>query len=63
MTIERNREEILRIAARHSARNVACLVRSHEEFEELLQRKVDVLTDASIYPAIRQRITAEARAL
>ena len=34
---------------------------SEQELEELLQRKVDVLTDASIHPAIRQRITAEAR--
>jgi predicted nucleotidyltransferase len=50
MTIERNREEILRIAA-------------EQELEELLQRKVDALTDASIHPAIRQRITAEARGL
>jgi predicted nucleotidyltransferase len=31
--------------------------------EELLQRKVDVLTDASIHPALRQRVTAEARVL
>jgi hypothetical protein len=30
MTIERNREEILGIAARHGARNVACLVQSRE---------------------------------
>ena len=92
MTIERNREEILRIAARHGARNVRVfgsvargedrfdsdvdllvemqddrslldLVGLEQELEELLQRKVDVLTDASIHPAIRQRITAEARAL
>ena len=93
MTIERNREEILRIAARHGGQNVRVfgsvargedrvdsdvdllvemqddrslldLVGLEQELEEiLLQRKVDVLTDASIHPAIRQRITAEARAL
>jgi predicted nucleotidyltransferase len=34
-----------------------------QDLEELLHRKVDVLTDASFHPAIRQRITAEARAL
>ena len=39
------------------------LVGLGQELEELFQRKVDVLTDASIHPAIRQRITAEARAL
>ena len=92
MTIEKNREEILRIAARYGARNVRVfgsvaqgedgfnsdvdllvemeddrslldLVGLEQELEELLQRKVDVLTDASIHSAMRQRITAEARAL
>lgn len=80
MTIERNREEILRIAARHGARNVRVfgsvargddrfdsdvdllvemqddrslldLVGLEQDLEELLQRKVGVLTDASIHPA------------
>jgi len=92
MTIDRSREEILRIAARHGARNVRVfgsvargqdrsdsdvdllvemendrslldLVGLEQDLEELLQRKVDVLTVDSIHPAIRQRITAEARAL
>jgi len=92
MTIDRNREEILRIAASHGARNVRVfgsvargddrsdsdvdllvemederslldLVGLEQDLEELLQRKVDVLTDQSIHPAIRPRITAEARAL
>ena len=91
-TIKRNREEILRIIARHGARNVRVfgsiargedrtdsdvdllvemqddrslldLVALEQDLEELLQRKVDVLTDESIHPAIRQPITAEARAL
>ena len=44
-------------------RSLLDLVGLEQELEELLQRKVDVLTDASIHPAIRQRITAEARAL
>jgi len=76
-----NREEILRIAARHGARNVrlfGSVARGEDwsdtdvdllfdmegtrslsissdlerELEELLQRKVDVLTDESIPPAI-----------
>jgi uncharacterized protein len=92
MTIDRNREEILRIAARHGARNVRVfgsiargedradsdvdllvemederslldLVGLEQDLEELLQRKVDVLTDESIHPAIRARITADARTL
>jgi predicted nucleotidyltransferase len=92
MTIDRNREEILRIAANHGARNVRVfgsvargedrsdsdldllvemederslldLVGLEQDLEELLERKVDVLTDESIHPALRQRITAEARAL
>ena len=44
-------------------RSLLDLVGLEQELEELLHRKVDVLTDASIHPAIRQRITAEARAL
>jgi predicted nucleotidyltransferase len=92
MTIDRDREEILRIAAQHGARNVRVfgsvargedrsdsdvdllvdmederslldLVGLEQDLEELLQRKVDVLTDESIHPALRQQITAEARAL
>lgn len=92
MMIERNREEILRIAARHGATNVRVfgsvargddradsdvdllvkmaddrslvdLVGLEQELEELLRRKVDVLTDGSIHPRLRSRITAEARAL
>lgn len=92
MTIDRNREEILRIAARHGARNVRVfgsvargddragsdvdllvemeddrslldLVGLEQDLEELLRRHVDVLTDDSIHPALRPRISAEARAL
>jgi predicted nucleotidyltransferase len=91
MTVERNREEILRIAARHGARTVGVfgsvargddrsdsdidldvemedgrsldLVGLEQELEELLRRKVDVVTDASSHALLRSRITAEARAL
>ena len=92
MTVAQNREEILRIAARHGARNVRVfgsvargedrhdsdvdllvemdddrslldLVGLEQELEGLLSRNVDVLTDDSIPPSLRQRITAEARAL
>jgi predicted nucleotidyltransferase len=92
MTIEGNREEILRIAARFGARNVRVfgsvargqdrlesdvdllvdmdndrslldLVGLEQELEALLRRRVDVVTDESLHPALRSRITAEARAL
>jgi predicted nucleotidyltransferase len=92
MTIEGKRDEILRIAARHGARNVRVfgsvargqdrpdsdidllvdmdddrslldLVGLSQDLEDLLRRKVDVLTDASIHPALRPRIAAEVRAL
>lgn len=78
MTIERNRDEILRIAARYGARNVRVFgsvargddradsdvdLGLEQDLEDLLRRDVDVLTDASIHPALRLRITAEARAL
>jgi predicted nucleotidyltransferase len=92
MTIDRNREAILRIAAQHGARNVRVfgsvargddradsdldllvemedgrslldLVGLEQQLEDLLGRDVDVLTDASLDPALRRRITAEARAL
>jgi predicted nucleotidyltransferase len=39
------------------------LVGLEQDLEELLRRKVDVLTDEGIHPAIRQHITAEARTL
>ena len=92
MTIDRNREAILRIAAQHGARNVRVfgsvargddransdvdllvemgddrslldLVGLEQDLGELLERHVDVLTDDSIHPALRARITAEARTL
>jgi predicted nucleotidyltransferase len=92
MTIDQNRDEILRIAARHGARNVRVfgsvargedrtdsdvdllvemesnrslldLVGLEQDLEDLLRRDVDVVTDASIHPDLRPRITAEARAL
>jgi hypothetical protein len=34
-----------------------------QELEELLDRKVDVLTGASLHPALRERILAESRPL
>lgn len=92
MTIDGDRDEILRIAAQHGARNVRVfgsiargedradsdvdllvemeddrslldLVGLEQDLEDLLGRDVDVLTDASIHPALRLRISAEARAL
>lgn len=34
-----------------------------QALEELLERRVDVLTDASLHPALRARILAESRSL
>ena len=44
-------------------RSLLDLVGLGQELEELLQRKVDVLTDASLHPMLRQRILDEARPL
>ena len=86
------RDEIIRVAARHGARNVrlfgsvargddrpgsdldllvemdaACslldLVGLEQDLEQLLERRVDVLTDGSLHPQLRQRILADARPL
>jgi len=86
------REEILRIAARHGARNVRVfgsvargladqdsdvdlLVEIEEgrslldrialmqELEDLLARKVDVVTESSLYWLLRRRILREAKPL
>ena len=92
MNIQHDREEILRIAARHGAQNVRVfgsvargeetaasdvdflvdmdagrslldLVGWEQDLETLLGRAVDVLTEASLHPLLRERITAEAQAL
>jgi uncharacterized protein len=34
-----------------------------QALEELLERRVDVLTDASLHPALRERILADSRPL
>ena len=44
-------------------RSLLDLVGLQQDLEELLARNVDVLTDASIHPALRARIAADARAL
>ena len=92
MDIQGKRQEILRIATRHGARNIRVfgsaargedrpgsdldllvemesgrslldLVALGQELEDLLERKVDVLTDTSVHPAIRPHILADARPL
>ena len=92
MDLQSTRQEILRIAAGHGARNVRLfgsvargkdhgssdvdflvdmepgrslldLIGLGQDLEELLHRKIDVLTDASVHPALRDRILADARPL
>ena len=46
-----------------SGRSLLDLVALGQDLEELLQRKVDVLTDTSVHPAIRPHILADARPL
>jgi predicted nucleotidyltransferase len=92
MDLHSKRDEILRIASTHGARNLRVfgsvargedhprsdidllvdmepgrslldLVALGQDLEELLHRKVDVLTAVSVHPALRDRILAEARPL
>lgn len=92
LDLQRRREEIIQIAARHGARNVRLfgsvargddragsdvdllvdmepdrslldIVGLGQDLEALLDRRVDVLTDASLHPALRERILAESRPL
>lgn len=46
-----------------AGRSLLDLVGLGQDLEELLQRRVDVLTDDSVHPAIRARILADARPL
>jgi predicted nucleotidyltransferase len=90
--LQGQRQEILRIAARHGARNVRLfgsaargedrpdsdldllvemeagrslldLVALGQDLEDLLHRKVDVLTDSSMHPAVRPHVLADVRPL
>jgi hypothetical protein len=44
-------------------RSLLDLVGLGQDLEDLLHRKVDVLTDTSVHPGLRDRILAEARPL
>lgn len=44
-------------------RSLLDLVALGQDLEDLLLRKVDVLTDVSVHPALRDRILSEARPL
>lgn len=44
-------------------RSLLDIVGLGQDLEELLDRKVDVLTDAGLHPALRDRILAESRPL
>ena len=46
-----------------SGRSLLDLVGLGQDLEELLDRKVDVVTDASLHPALCERIRREARPL
>ena len=46
-----------------SGRSLLDLVGLGQDLEELLDRKVDVVTDASLHPALGERIRAEAQPL
>ena len=92
MDLQSQRQEILRIATGHGARNVRLfgsvargedhgssdvdflvdmeagrslldLIGLGQDLEALLHRKIDVLTDASVHPAVRDRILTEAQPL
>jgi predicted nucleotidyltransferase len=92
MDVQSKRDEILRIASTHGARNLRVfgsvargedrpdsdldllvdmgpgrslldLVALGQDLEDLLHRKVDVLTAVSVHPALRDRILSEARSL
>jgi predicted nucleotidyltransferase len=92
MDLQQKRNDILRIAAQHGARNLRVfgsvargddhaqsdvdllvdmdpdrslldMVGLGQNLEELLDRRVDVLTGASLHPALRDRILAESRPL
>jgi hypothetical protein len=44
-------------------RSLIDLVALGQDLEELLNRKVDVLTESSVHPAVRPHILADARPL
>ena len=44
-------------------RSLLDIVALGQDLEELLNRRVDVLTDVSLHPALRDRILAESRPL
>jgi predicted nucleotidyltransferase len=46
-----------------SGRSLLDLVALGQDLEDLLHRKVDVITDSSVHPAIRPHILADARHL
>lgn len=46
-----------------SGRSLLDLVALGQDLEELLHRRVDVLTDSSVHPAIRPHILADVRPL
>ena len=46
-----------------SGRSLLDLIGLGQELEDLLHRKVDVLTETSVHPALRARILAQARPL
>ena len=60
---ERPNSEFALLVDMADDRSLPDLVALAQELEELLERPVDVLIEQSLAPAIRERVTADARAL
>lgn len=60
---ERPDSDVDLIVEMESGRSLLDLVALGQELEELLHRRVDVLTEGGLHPAVRATILAEARPL
>ena len=58
--IESYRAQILAIAAKHDIRNVRVFGELLMDMQDLLQRRVDVVTERALHPALRKHVLKEA---